>query len=204
MEGRESMTENTAARPNITVLGIGNILLTDEGFGVRVIEKLYEQYEFPENVSILDGGVLGINLLGFIAQAQHLIVVDAVKNKQPPGTLYRLEKHELPERILLKNSLHQTDFLETLTLCQQVSREASKGRRSLRLLAAGYCDIPPFPPGLQRSAEAKEHAMHSPVETLAMWCLQWWCRGESWMPFAVQKRWAHLVYVALDLREDAS
>ena len=122
MEGRESMTENTAAQPNITVLGIGNILLTDEGFGVRVIEKLYEQYEFPENVSILDGGVLGINLLGFIAQAQHLIVVDAVKNKQPPGTLYRLEKHELPERILLKNSLHQTDFLETLTLCQAIDK----------------------------------------------------------------------------------
>ena len=116
------MTENTAAQPNITVLGIGNILLTDEGFGVRVIEKLYEQYEFPENVSILDGGVLGINLLGFIAQAQHLIVVDAVKNKQPPGTLYRLEKHELPERILLKNSLHQTDFLETLTLCQAIDK----------------------------------------------------------------------------------
>jgi hydrogenase maturation protease len=51
-----------------------------------------------------------------------LIVVDAVKNKQPPGTLYRLEKNELPERILLKNSLHQTDFLETLTLCQAIDK----------------------------------------------------------------------------------
>lgn len=116
------MTDKTTAQPNITVLGIGNILLTDEGFGVRVIEKLYEHYEFPEHVSILDGGVLGINLLGVLAEAQHLIVVDAVKNKQPPGTLYRLEKNELPARILLKNSLHQTDFLETLTLCQAIDK----------------------------------------------------------------------------------
>jgi len=116
------MTEESTTQPQITVLGIGNILLTDEGFGVRVVEKLDDEYEFPENVSLVDGGVLGISLLGVIADAQHLIVVDAVKNKKPPGTLYRLEKDELPERILLKNSLHQTDFLETLTLCQIIDK----------------------------------------------------------------------------------
>jgi hypothetical protein len=88
---------------------------------------------------------------------------------------------------------------EVLAWCQGFSRASAGGRRTPLLLAAGYCDIPPFPPGLQRSKEAKEQAMHSPLETLAMWCLQWWCRGESWMPFAIQKRWAHLVYVALDL-----
>ena len=116
------MTEASTTQPQITVLGIGNILLTDEGFGVRVVERLYDMYEFPDNVSLVDGGVLGINLLGVIAEATHLIVVDAVKNRQPPGTLYRLEKDELPERILLKNSLHQTDFLETLTLCQAIDK----------------------------------------------------------------------------------
>mgnify|MGYP000159198084 FL=1 len=116
------MTDESKTKPNITVLGIGNILLTDEGFGIRVVEKLQERYEFPDNVILVDGGVLGINLLGVLADAQHLVVVDAVKNKQPPGTLYRLEKDELPERILLKNSLHQTDFLETLTLCQAIDK----------------------------------------------------------------------------------
>ncbi len=114
------MTELSSDQSQITVLGIGNILLTDEGFGVRVIEKLFEQYDFPENVAIVDGGVLGIHLLGTLSKTRHLIVVDAVKNKQTPGTLYRLEKEELPERILMKNSLHQTDFLETLTLCQMI------------------------------------------------------------------------------------
>lgn len=116
------MTNLSATQPNITVLGIGNILLTDEGFGVRVVEKLHDQYEFPDHVSLVDGGVLGIHLLGIIAEARHLIVVDAVKNKKAPGTLYRLEKKDLPERILLKNSLHQTDFLETLTLCQAIDK----------------------------------------------------------------------------------
>ena len=116
------MAETSADQPQITVLGIGNILLTDEGFGVRVIEKLFDDYLFPDNVAIVEGGVLGIHLLGTLSRADHLIVVDAVKNKQPPGTLYRLEKEELPERILMKNSLHQTDFLETLTLCQMIEQ----------------------------------------------------------------------------------
>ena len=116
------MTDGTTDQPQITILGIGNILLTDEGFGVRVIEKLFDDYVFPDNVAVVEGGVLGIHLLGTLSKADHLIVVDAVKNRQPPGTLYRLEKDELPERILMKNSLHQTDFLETLTLCQMIDQ----------------------------------------------------------------------------------
>jgi hypothetical protein len=85
---------------------------------------------------------------------------------------------------------------QAVTLCEQAG--APDG---LRVLSSGYCDIPPFPPGLQRSSEAKENAMHSPIESVAMRVLQWWCHGERWMPGFVQKRWAHLVYVALDLRK---
>ncbi len=104
------------------VLGIGNILFSDEGFGVRVIEKLRAAYAFPDNVSVVDGGVLGINLLGVISQADHLIVVDAVRNKQPAGAFYRLEGEEIPERVRAKNSLHQIDFLEALTMCQALDK----------------------------------------------------------------------------------
>ena len=116
------MTQASSGQPQITILGIGNILLTDEGFGVRVIEKLFDEYEFPDHVAVVEGGVLGIHLLGTLSKTDHLIVVDAVKNKQPPGTLYRMEKDDLPERILMKNSLHQTDFLETLTLCEMIDK----------------------------------------------------------------------------------
>ncbi|MBW1841432.1 MAG: HyaD/HybD family hydrogenase maturation endopeptidase [Deltaproteobacteria bacterium] len=102
---------------NIVILGIGNILFCDEGFGVRVIERLFETYDFPENVSVVDGGVLGMNLLGVMCEADHLIVVDAIKNKGKPGTLYRFERTHLPERIRTKSSLHEVDFLEALTMC---------------------------------------------------------------------------------------
>ena len=102
----------------ITVLGIGNILFTDEGVGIRVVERLQELYEFPHEVSIIVGGVLGLSLMHFIAEADYLIVIDAIKNRGEPGSLYRLEGEDVPKRILAKNSLHQIDFLETLTSCQ--------------------------------------------------------------------------------------
>jgi hydrogenase maturation protease len=107
---------------NIVILGIGNILFCDEGFGVRVIERLYETYDFPENVSVVDGGVLGLNLLGIMSEADHLIVIDAIKNKGKPGTLYRLERDSLPGRIRTKSSLHEVDFLEALTMCHALDK----------------------------------------------------------------------------------
>ena len=106
------------AREQITVLGVGNILFTDEGVGVRVVEALDKRYTFAENVKLIDGGVLGMGLLAVVSEADHLIVVDAVKNGGAPGSLYRLEGEDIPKRILGKNSLHQVDLLETLTLCQ--------------------------------------------------------------------------------------
>lgn len=104
------------------ILGVGCILYSDEGFGVRVIEEILQRYQFPDNVSVVDGGVLGVNLLGVISQADDLIVVDAVRNKGKPGQMYRLAGKQIPERIRAKNSLHQVDFLEALTLCQALDK----------------------------------------------------------------------------------
>ena len=104
------------------ILGVGNILFSDEGFGIRVVEEIERRYAFPENVSLIDGGVLGVSLLGVISEADHLIVVDVIRNKGVPGELYRLEGDAIPERIRAKNSLHQIDFLEALTLCQAMDK----------------------------------------------------------------------------------
>ena len=106
----------------IMVLGIGCILYSDEGFGVRVVEKMEALYEFSDNVLLVDGGVLGINLLGVISKPDHLIVVDAIRNKGKPGDLYRLADDQIPQRIRAKNSLHQVDFLEALTMCQALDK----------------------------------------------------------------------------------
>ena len=106
----------------VMILGIGCILYSDEGFGVRVVEKMEKLYVFEDNVLLVDGGVLGINLLGVISKPDNLIVVDAIRNKGNPGDLYRLEGDAIPDRIRAKNSLHQVDFLEALTLCQALDK----------------------------------------------------------------------------------
>lgn len=106
----------------ITILGVGNILFSDEGVGIHVVQALSDAYSFPDNVSLEDGGVLGVRLLGMISLADDLIVVDAIRNGGPPGTLYRLQGDDIPMRILAKNSLHQVDLLEALTLCQALDK----------------------------------------------------------------------------------
>ena len=119
MERKLIMTDQTK---HVMILGVGCILYSDEGFGVRVVEEMEKRYEFPENISVVDGGVLGVNLLGVISQPDHLIVVDAIFNKGNPGDLYRLEGKQIPQRIRAKNSLHQVDLLEALTLCQALDK----------------------------------------------------------------------------------
>jgi hydrogenase maturation protease len=109
-------------KKQVTVLGVGNILLSDEGFGVKVVLKMMQNYQFPENVCLVDGNVLGLNLLGTISDSDYLIVVDAIKNNEAPGTIYRIDAQDIPKRIRAKNSLHQVDFLEALTLCRALDR----------------------------------------------------------------------------------
>ncbi len=100
---------------HIIVLGVGNILFSDEGFGIRVIEKINQFYEFPDNVLVVDGGVRGLNLFGLLFEADCLIVVDVIKNRGTPGALYRLKGDEIPQRVRGKISLHEVDLVEVLT-----------------------------------------------------------------------------------------
>jgi hydrogenase maturation protease len=118
----KNYTDKGPQTPQITILGVGNILLSDEGVGVRVVEQLDRRYEFPDNVQILDGGVLGVRLMGVIGGTDILIVVDAVKNQQAPGTLYRLADEQVPRRVLAKQSMHQLDLPEVLALCSAIDK----------------------------------------------------------------------------------
>lgn len=101
----------------ILVLGIGNILWADEGFGVRVIEALDERYELPGHVSVLDGGTQGLYLLPYLEDAAGVIIVDAIDYGLPPATLKLLQDDEVPAVLgVHKVSLHQTGFQEILAL----------------------------------------------------------------------------------------
>ncbi len=98
----------------ILILGLGNILLKDEGVGVRVVERLLERYELPEGVQALDGGSRGLALLNFLEGVSRLLIVDAVQAGKEPGTLIRLEGDEIPAFLSPKVSPHQEGLADLL------------------------------------------------------------------------------------------
>jgi hydrogenase maturation protease len=103
-------------RPNVLVLGIGNILWADEGFGVRAVEAFHRSYEVPDNVTILDGGTQGLYLVQFVRDADYLLVFDAIDYGLTPGTLKLVCDDEVPKFTGAKKmSLHQTGFQEVLS-----------------------------------------------------------------------------------------
>ncbi|AFL75602.1 HyaD/HybD family hydrogenase maturation endopeptidase [Thiocystis violascens] len=103
--------------PNILILGIGNLLWADEGFGVRAVERLARRYRFGENVRLLDGGTQGIYLVEHVRWAEVLVVFDAIDYGLPPGTLKLVENDQVPRFMGAKKlSLHQTGFQEVLAL----------------------------------------------------------------------------------------
>jgi hydrogenase maturation protease len=105
-----------SAAPRVLVLGIGNILWADEGFGVRAVEAFHRAYAVPDNVTILDGGTQGLYLVQFVTEADHLIVFDAIDYGLVPGTLKLVEGDEVPKFTGAKKmSLHQTGFQEVLS-----------------------------------------------------------------------------------------
>jgi len=106
---------------NILLLGIGNVLWADEGFGVRVIERLQKSYRFPDSVKVMDGGTQGVYLVEHVQAADVLVVFDAVDYDVSPGTLKRIENDDVPNFLGAKKmSLHQTGFQEVLAMAQML------------------------------------------------------------------------------------
>ncbi|CCD93067.1 Hydrogenase maturation protein hupD [Bradyrhizobium sp. ORS 375] len=107
----------------ILVLGIGNILWADEGFGVRVVEEFHRRYTVPDNVTILDGGTQGLYLVNYVEEAQGLIVFDAIDYGLVPGELKLVRDEEVPRFTGAKKmSLHQTGFQEVLSAADLLGR----------------------------------------------------------------------------------
>ncbi len=99
----------------VLVLGIGNILLRDEGVGVRVIEML-QTMELPSMVEVCDGGTAGVDLLDVLADRRKVIVIDAALADEPPGTVVRLAPGDITPEHPVTLSLHQVGLLEALKM----------------------------------------------------------------------------------------
>jgi hydrogenase maturation protease len=101
------------------VLGIGNVLWADEGFGVRAVAALNEGWSFPESVTLMDGGTLGLYLLPYVQEARRILVFDAIDYGLAPGTIQVVKDGDIPAYLGVgKMSLHQTCFQEVLSLAQ--------------------------------------------------------------------------------------
>ncbi|MGI9205660.1 MAG: HyaD/HybD family hydrogenase maturation endopeptidase [Woeseiaceae bacterium] len=101
------------------VLGIGNILWADEGFGVRAVENLNSRFLFPDDTRLMDGGTQGIFLLPWVRSTKHLLILDAIDFGLQPATLKVIRGNDVPRYMGAKKvSMHQAGFQEVLSSAQ--------------------------------------------------------------------------------------
>ena len=152
----------------ILVLGIGNILWADEGFGVRAVEYLAARYSFGPDVEVMDGGTQGLYLLPVLEDLETLIIVDAIDFGLPPATLHHVEGSAVPATIgARKMSLHQTGFQEVLALLDL----RGHAPRAIHLVGVQPVTMQDYGGGLTKAvAEQVPHAVRMVLDLLAQRC----------------------------------
>jgi hydrogenase maturation protease len=152
---------------SILVLGIGNVLWADEGFGVRLVEALQAGWDFAPQVQLVDGGTQGLYLLPLVQRCTHLLILDAVDYGLTPGTLKLVENDEVPRFLGAKKmSLHQTGFQEVLLLAQMTDSFPDE----VLLIGCQPEELEDFGGSLRPSVKAAlEQALALAVERLAQW-----------------------------------
>jgi hydrogenase maturation protease len=113
-------------RMKVVVLGVGNTLLTDEGVGVRAIEKLEADYVLPPDVTVIDGGTSAMEILEDLENLDALVIADAVFAHQDPGTLVKLEGDAVPAFFKRNMSPHQVGLSDVLAALQFNDRDPKK------------------------------------------------------------------------------
>ncbi len=154
-------------RDSIVVLGIGNVLWADEGFGVRCVEALQARWSFAPHVQLVDGGTQGLYLLPLVQDAKRLLIFDAVDYGLEPGTLKIVENDQVPRFLGAKKmSLHQTGFQEVLMLATLGGRYPEE----VLLVGCQPEELEDYGGSLRASVKgAMEQALALGVERLRAW-----------------------------------
>jgi hydrogenase maturation protease len=175
------------------VLGIGNVLWADEGFGVRAVEALHAAWAFPPDVVLCDGGTLGLNLYEAVSSARRVLLFDAIDFRLPPGTLRVLRDAEVPAWGRAKLSPHQTGFNDVLALAQL------NGRAPQAIVAIGVqpAVLDDFGGSLRAPVKAR---LPEAVALAAQELAAWGCPGTPRAPGAVVAP-LHDVALALEAYE---
>ncbi len=98
----------------IVLLGVGNIILSDEGVGVRAVEEIERRYRLPDTVELIDGGTSGMEVMGNLSHADHVLILDAVRTGAAPATVVKLTGAEVPKFFSMKMSPHQVSLSDVL------------------------------------------------------------------------------------------
>lgn len=151
----------------ILILGIGNVLWADEGFGVRCVEAMAETDALPENVRLLDGGTQGLYLLPFLEEVDALLVFDAIDYGLPPGTLKLIRDNEVPAFLGAKKmSLHQTGFQDVIATATLMGRRPAE----MALIGCQPVELEDYGGGLRPLVAARiPEALAMAREVLAGW-----------------------------------
>ena len=151
----------------ILVLGIGNILWADEGFGVRCVEALNSGWQFPPQVTLMDGGTQGLYLLPYVQEADCLLVFDAVDYGDAPGKLREVVGDQVPRFMGAKKmSLHQTGFQEVL-MAAELTNQLPK---ELVLIGVQPEELEDYGGSLRDVVKAQV----APALKIALDWLEWW------------------------------
>ncbi|WP_119331438.1 HyaD/HybD family hydrogenase maturation endopeptidase [Geobacter sulfurreducens] len=124
---------------SILVLGIGNLIMSDDGAGVRAVELIRERHPLPAGVTLLDGGTLGLDLLPRLDGVDRLLVVDAIDTGAPAGTLVRLEGEDIPAALRTKVSPHQMGLQDLLAVADLQGNLPGE----MVLWGIQYCSVEP-------------------------------------------------------------
>lgn len=111
----------TTKKP-ILILGIGNLILKDEGFGVHVVRRMADM-PLPPDVEVMDGGTMGLDLLYHIEGRKKVIAIDVVKADSPPGTLYRFTDSDIENHKGMLRSAHEIDFSYVLKTAEHLGNK---------------------------------------------------------------------------------
>lgn len=143
--------------PSTVIVGVGNTLMQDDGVGVWALRALAEQYSFPNDVRLIEGGVLGLQLLDDLRPARQLLIIDAMNGDGAPGELYQLDADRLPKGRSSLMSLHEVGLSEILSVGELIGwcpRTRILGIQPLELRTPGLELTPALQAALPRIVSA--------------------------------------------------
>lgn len=105
----------------VAVIGIGNILQRDDGFGVHVVNELQKE-NLPSTIELVDGGTSTLSMIGYFMDFKKVIVIDAIRTGLEPGTIYKIEPEDLVNYKKEQVSVHDVQILDIVKMVNMAAK----------------------------------------------------------------------------------